>query len=46
MMKKFEKFDSVMVEEPIKIFLAGAKFRADKPLSIRDAHNEDNDTVF
>lgn len=30
-MKKFHKFDSIEVEDPIKVFLAGAKFRV-KPL--------------
>lgn len=26
-MKRFQKFDTIEVEDPIKIFLAGAKFR-------------------
>lgn len=26
-MKRFQKFDTIKVEDPIKIFLAGSKFR-------------------
>lgn len=26
-MKRFQKFNTIEVEDPIKIFLAGAKFR-------------------